>query len=151
MAETYVYNIYKGALPGPEGNVATALHGVDHVALQKTIAETFFTFLQDDNHNLLQLNMDNNPRTVVFGIPNSSKLHVRHALGLGASAIGSTSPIDDKLLILTGDGGHDIGAPAPLILPKSVVETRAVITMSHEMFTAKLTEKGENYMWPLVS
>jgi hypothetical protein len=151
MADPYDYNIYNGTLPGPVGNVATALHGDDHVARQKTSAATFFTFLQDPNHNLLQLNMDNTPRTVVFGIPNSSKLRVGHSLGLGASAIGSTSPIDDKLLILTGDGGHDIGAPAPLVLPKSVVDTRAVITMSEEMFKLKLTEKGANYSWPLVS
>jgi hypothetical protein len=54
-------------------------------------------------------------------------------------------------LILTGDGGPDIGAPAPLVLPKSVVETRAVITMSEDMFKAKLMEKGPNYSWPLVS
>jgi hypothetical protein len=151
MADPYDYNIYNGTLPGPVGNVATALHGDDHVARQKTSAATFFTFLQDPTQNLLQLNMDNTPRTVVFGIPNSSKLRVGHSLGLGASAIGSTSPIDDKLLILTGDGGHDIGAPAPLVLPKSVVDTRAVITMSEEMFKLKLTEKGANYSWPLVS
>jgi hypothetical protein len=151
MDAPYANNIYNGTLPGPVGNVATALHGDDYVARQKTNAATFFTFLQDDNKNLLQLNMDNTPRTVIFGIPNSSKLRVGHSLGLGASAIGSTSPIDDKLLILTGDGGHDIGAPAPLVLPKSVVETRAVITMSEDMFKAKLTEKGPNYSWPLVS
>lgn len=95
--------------------------------------------------------MENTPRTVIFGIPNSSKLWIGHAMGLGASAIGHTSPIDDKLLILTGDGGHDIGAPAPFVLPMSVVETRAVITMSHNMFKAKLTEKEANYSWPLVS
>ena len=151
MAEPYVYTIYNGTLPGPVGYVPTALHGDDHVARQKTNAATFFTFLQDENRNLLQLNMDNTPRTVIFGIPNSSKLRIGHALGLGASAIGHTSPIDDKLLILTGDGGHDIGAPAPLVLPKSVVQTRAVITMSHDMFKTKLTEKGANYSWPLVS
>jgi hypothetical protein len=74
MADPYTNNIYNGTLPGPVGNVATVLHGEDHVARQKTIAATFFTYLQDDNKNLLQLNMDNTPRTVIFGIPTSSKL-----------------------------------------------------------------------------
>jgi hypothetical protein len=54
MAHPHVYNLYNGTLPGSVGNVPTALHGDDHVACQKTIAATFFTFLQDENHNLLQ-------------------------------------------------------------------------------------------------
>ena len=152
MPDAYTNQIHDGTLPGPVGNVATALN-TDSFADQRTAATAFFTFLTNPEKELLQLNIGegDKPRTFLINLPNSSKVRVGHCIGVGASAIGTTSPTDGKLLVLTGEGGHDIGAPAPLVLPKSMVTTQEVISMSHELFVSRLAEKGKDYTWPLTS
>jgi hypothetical protein len=54
----------------------------------------FYVFAKSKSKSLTT--MDNTPMTVIFGIPNSSKLQVGHAIGLDTSVIGHTSPIDEK-------------------------------------------------------
>lgn len=150
MANEYTNIIFDGNLPAPVGNIATILHEVT-IAAQKTAASDFFEYLQSQNRELLQLNMDNKPRVFIFGIQGSSKVRVCHSIGMGASAIGTTSPTDGKILALTGDGGQDIGASSPLVLPTTMVEQQDVIAMSHDYFVNRLEEKGEHYSWPLAS
>jgi hypothetical protein len=152
MANAYTNQIHDGTLPAPVGNVATALNA-DSLADQRTAATSLFTFLQNPERELLQLNIGDGdkPRTFLINLPNSSKVRVCHCIGVGASAIGTTSPTDGKLLVLTGDGGHDIGAPAPLVLPKSMVDAQDIISMTHELFVSRLAEKGRDYTWPLAS
>jgi hypothetical protein len=150
MANEYTNVIFDGNLPGPIGNVATALSTAS-IAEQKTAATEFFEYLQNPTRELLQLNMDNKPHVFILGIQGTSNIRMCHSLGMGASAIGITAPTDGKLLALTGDGGQDIGASAPLVLPTLMVEKEDIIAMSHEYFVSKLAEKGETYAWPLAS
>jgi hypothetical protein len=152
MANVYTNQIHDGTLPGPVVNVATALN-TDSCEDQQTVATAFYTFCTNPDRELLQLNIGNGdkPRTFLLNLPNSSKVRVGHCLGVGASAIGTKSPIDGKLLVLTGDGGHDIGAPAPLVILKSMVVTKDIISMTHDLFIARLAEKGQDYTWTLTS
>jgi hypothetical protein len=150
MANEYTNVIFDGDLPGPTGNIAITLSNTT-VADQKQEALEFFNYLRTPAKELLHLNLDNKPRVFIFGIRGSSKVRMCHAVGMGASAIGITSPIDGKLLALAGDGGQDIGAPTPIVLPTSMVEMQNIIAMSHDYFVTRLDEKGENYTWPLAS
>jgi hypothetical protein len=141
MANEYTNVIFDDNLPGPVGNVATTLSSAT-IAEQKTTATDFFTYLENPNRELLQLNMDNKPHVFIFGIQGSSKVRVCHSISMGASAIGSTAPADGKLLALTSDGRQDIGAPAPLVLPSSMVDKEDIIAMSHGgYFVTRLAEK----------
>jgi hypothetical protein len=152
MDNIYTKQINDCTLPGPVGNVGSVLNA-DSLADQQTAATAFFTFLTNLEKELLQLNIrdSNKPHTFLINLPNSSKVWVGHCIGVSASAIGATSPKDGKLLVLTGNGGHDIGALAPLILPKSMVTTQDIISMTHELFVTHLAEKGRDYTWPLAS
>jgi hypothetical protein len=148
--EPHQPQLFDGTLPGATGEIGQVFAAMD-METQRTNALQFHEFLVNPDSELLTLNGDNTPRTCIIGLPNSSKVRVLHCFGIGASAIGATSPIDNKLLALSGDGGHDIGAPAPLVLPKSVVTANEVIAMSHDMFCSRITDKGPDYSWPLTS
>jgi hypothetical protein len=144
MAGAYTNQINEGMLPRrPVGNVATALNN-DLLDDQCTAATAFYTFLTNPDRELLQLNIGSGdkPCTFLINLSNSSKVRVGHCIGVGVSAIGATFPVDGKLLVLTGDGGHDIGAPAPLVLPKSMVVANDIIAMTHDLFVARLAKKG---------
>jgi hypothetical protein len=148
--EPHQPQLFDGTLPGATGEIGRILAAMD-METQRTNALQFHEFLINPESELLTLNGDNTPRTCIISLPNSSKVRVIHCIGIGSSAIGSTSPLDNKLLSLTGDGGHDIGAPAPLVLPKSAVRVSDVVAMSHELFCSRIAEKGPEYSWPLAS
>jgi hypothetical protein len=153
MAGAYTNQINEGMLPRrPVGNVATALNN-DLLDDQCTAATAFYTFLTNPDRELLQLNIGSGdkPCTFLINLSNSSKVRVGHCIGVGVSAIGATFPVDGKLLVLASDGGHDIGAPAPLVLPKSMVVANDIIAMTHDLFVARLAKKGWDYTWPLAS
>jgi hypothetical protein len=144
----YQPQLYNGTLPGPVGNIAGTLSGLD-IAVHRQRAVDLYQFLVRENKDLLELNMDSQCRTIIIGLPSSSKVRVLHSAGCGSSGIGAISQIDGKLLFLTGDGGNDIGTPVPMVLPSEAVEQHEAITMSPEQFVTNLTDKGQNFTWPL--
>ena len=149
MATERANVIFSGTLPGPVGNIANVINR-ETVENQKQHFQDFYTFLTSDNKILLQLNMDKAYRTCIIGLPDSNKVRVAHCMGLGSSAIGATSEIDNRLLLLSGDGGPDIGTPSPLILDPSILETQEMLSMTEAQLDTNLTSKGgAAYTWPL--
>jgi hypothetical protein len=141
--------LYDGTLPGPIGAVATSLSTTD-AATHRQHAIDLYQFFVDPDKVLLQLNMDHTPRTCIVGMPDSHQIRVTHAIGTGSSGIGSISLLDNKLLLLTGDGGPDIGTPLPLLLPPETLDKRDRICLTQEQFVAQLTAQGANHSFPLV-
>ena len=141
--------LYDGTLPGSDSAVATQLNVVD-IAQHRQNSIDLYQFLVNEGREMLQINMDDTPRTCLIGLPNSSKVRVIHCIGVGVSPIGAISLIDNQVLCLSGDGGQDIGAPIPLVLPPAVFNKREVLAMTQEQFTTIITTQGENYTWPLL-
>ena len=136
--------VWSGELPGPDGLIATFLHSIT-VADQRKHAEDFYGFLTHDERQFIQLNMDEVPRFALVSIASSSQVKVVFGCGIGASGIGTISPLDNKLLFLTGDGGHDIGVPTPLVLPPSMGDKNSVHVMTEAEFGTSITAKGKDY------
>ena len=141
--------LYDGTLPGSDSAVATQLNVVD-IAQHRQNSIDLYQFLVNEGREMLQINMDDTPRTCLIGLPNSAKVRVIHCIGVGVSPIGAISLIDNQVLCLSGDGGQDIGAPIPLVLPPAVFNKREVLAMTQEQFTTIITTQGENYTWPLL-
>jgi hypothetical protein len=145
---TYQPQLYNGNLPGPVGNIAVLLSRMDIVAHCQRAVD-LYQFLVRKDKDLLKLKMDSHCKTVVIGLPLSSKVRVLHSAGCGSSSIGAISQIDGKLLFLSGDRGNDIGIPVPMVLPTEILEQNDTIAMSHEQFVNNLTDKRQNFTWPL--
>ena len=111
-----------------------------------------FEFFMDTQSNMLELNMDTTLHVVMLNLPKSAKVKLLFCGGMGSSGIGKTSPIDNKLLWLNGDGGKDIGAPTAITLPASTTDIIEVACMTEEVFDQRLRDKGgEAYTWPLAA
>ena len=67
-----VYNpvIYDGTLPAAVGSVATLL-GATTNAVHRNRAVSFYNFLWDEEHHMIELNSDNTPLTALIYIPNT--------------------------------------------------------------------------------
>jgi hypothetical protein len=145
-----VYNpvFYNGTLPGPDTDVARQLNQKE-IAQHKQDAIDFYQFLVTPNKNLLQLNEGNTSRVAIIGLPNSKNVRIVHCIGVGSSTIGQVSQLDGQILCLCGDGGRDIGAPTPLILPPDIVTATEMICMTREQFETNLTTAQANFTWPL--
>ena len=70
-----------------------------------------------------------------------------YALGHGASGINATSPIDGKILALTGEA-EDSTPPSVLTLPSTCVYTKGLICPTDKELTEKLTKEQKS---PLIT
>ena len=104
------------ALPTSPSLVATEVMKIP-AELQRSQAVALLTFLRDTNSTLLQLNADTTPYTFLVHVPGTSNVQLCYGLGVGASGIGYTSPLDGYFLTLTGDGGKHKGTPSILQFP----------------------------------
>jgi hypothetical protein len=111
----------------------------------------FFTFLQEEDNHLLNLNLDDVPRTALIGLPGSNNVKLIYGIGVGASGIGHNSPTDGKLLALHGDGGHELGSPHPLVLPIETFDITEVAVMTDNQFTTAATLSGPEHQHPLLA
>ena len=139
---------FDGTLPGPTCDVATHLSATP-IAEQKAQAEQLLQYLLADDKQLLALNGDPIARIALIALPSSSKVKVLYGLGVGASGLLNTSPIDGSVLALHGNGNATIGTPTPIMLPTSIMSTSNIKSLSEETFLAKLTSGGNGYRWPL--
>ena len=136
--------IYSGTLLGPVGNIATIINSTP-IAEQKQHFLYFNTFLVGGDSILLQLNMNKAYRVCLIGLPSSNKVRVAHCMGLRFSTIGTMSAIDNKLLLLMGDGEQGIGTPSPMVLDTSVIVEQEMFSMTEEQFNTQLTTQGATY------
>jgi hypothetical protein len=142
--------ISDGTDPVPTALVALQMHNTDKdTQLQQ--AQEYFDFLTNTTSNLLELNSDNVVRAAMISIPNSYNVKILYSSGIGASGIGRTAAEDGKFLFLCGDGGHDVGPPSSISLPQTMCATQRIAVMTETQFTTKLTEKGRDFTWPLLT
>ncbi len=136
-------------LPEPTGIVATEIAKTAK-EVQQTQAVNLFNFLSDETSSLLALNSDTSAYTFLVHIPGSSKVKLCYGIGVGSSGLGQTSPLDDKFISLTGEGGGIIGVPIPFVFPTTARTLQATGVMTHAQCSTTLTTKGANYSWPLL-
>jgi hypothetical protein len=145
----YAPILFDGTLPLPTMDIAQDMDTIP-LAIQTVQTNEFFTFLQQENSQLLELNVDTAIRTAIISIPGSSNVKLVYAAGLGSSGIGINSPIDDHLLFLYGNGRQDIGNPIPIVLPRTLRNKSAIAVMTDAQFKEELSGKGQNFTYPLV-
>lgn len=150
--DPYVNILFNGTLPAARGKIAKQLMDTTP-AQQRQQSEEISTFLNPTNNpNLHQCNADNSPAyTFVMGIPGTTKLKFVYGIGFGASGIGATTPLDGKILLLTGEGGGSMGPPTSLVLPQSAVTVHQVPTMTEDQLLAKMETLGATYSWPVLA
>ena len=136
-------------LPEARGTVATEIAKTAK-EVQMTQAVNLFTFLRNDSSSLLELNADASAYTFLVHIPGSSKVKLCYGLGVGASGLGQTSPLDGNFVSLAGDGGGIMGTPIPFVFPTTARTSQQMKVMKHSQFSTSLTTKGNNYSWPLL-
>eukprot|EP00957_Ditylum_brightwellii_P166141 12648864-Ditylum_brightwellii.AAC.1 len=76
---------------------------------------------------------------------NSNLVKVAHGFGIGTSGIGKTSPIDDKFLVLAGEGGSKIGDPQCLVFPHTLWEEVEMPCPLEEAINSKLQSPLANW------
>eukprot|EP00957_Ditylum_brightwellii_P187475 14277416-Ditylum_brightwellii.AAC.1 len=74
----------------------------------------------------MQLNEGANKFTAMVKLPSSNIVRLVQGLGFGTSAIGNTSPVTGKVLMLSGEGDEALGVPECLCLPASIRSCRQV-------------------------
>ena len=123
----YISRYFHGTLPAGTGDVAKTLAAAFTPEQQRQAARDLFAFLQEELGDLRDLNGDNRPFTALVAIPGTHRVRVLYGLGAGSSGIGQVSPLQDKLLALTGEGGGPLGPPQPMMLPPSLRRRRLVL------------------------
>ena len=139
-----------GALPAATGNVPSVLNGIS-LEDQRLQCTQLYTFLREENPDLLKLNEDIIARTALISVPRSSKVMLVYCAGRGASPIGTTSNIDGQYLFLTGDAGRELGTPQPVVIPTELHHVEDIASMTHAQFSTTITTKGEHYTYPLLN
>ena len=151
QAPPYVPLISNGTLPPSKANVAVHLQATPE-AEQVKQANDLYLFLTDTTSNLLTINMDTSPRTVLLNLPKLPKVKVLFCGRVGTSGIGHTLLIDNQFVWLTRDREMELGMPTALTLPLSITEAKQVSCMTQETLEQKLQEKGgASYLWPLIA
>ena len=150
-APAYTPQIFNGTLPAAHAAIAKSIQAVEE-NVQRQHAKKLYKFLSTPESNMLELNLDTNPRTAFINLPKSQKVKLLFCRGVEASGIGRTSVVNNKFLWLCGNGGQDIGAPSPVTFPTTAQEMQTVACMSEEIFEQRLRDKGgEVYAWPLAA
>ena len=123
----YISRYFLGTLPAGTGDVARSLAASFTPEQQRQAAVDLFSFLQEEFGDLRDLNGDNRPFTALVAIPGTHRVRVIYGLGAGSAGIGQVSPLQDKLLALTGEGGGLLGPPQPMILPPALTRRRLLL------------------------
>ena len=123
----YLSRYFHGTLPAGTGDVARHLATRFTPVQQRQAAKDLFAFLQEELGDLRDLNGDNRPFTALVAIPGTHRVRVIYGLGAGSAGIGQVSPLQDKLLALTGEGGGPLGPPQPMMLPPALRRRRLVL------------------------
>jgi hypothetical protein len=123
--DEYVNAIWDGTLPAPTGKLAREFEKVN-IEDQKTLTSSVYQFLLEADSSLTQLNSENRLYTALINVPHSNIIRVIYGLGYGSSGIGETSPIDNTILAMSGEGDATLGVPPTITLPSSA---RNIVTL----------------------
>ena len=139
------YVLWDGSLPDPIGKMA-AQFAKTMVPKQKSDAAELLAFFSEESPDLAKLNVANRDMAAIMNIPDSDLIKVVYGFGHGTCGIGSTSPIDGKIMVMTGDLDKD-APPTVLRLPPTCLVATKVIGPSDEDFVTKLQQTQE---WPMI-
>eukprot|EP00957_Ditylum_brightwellii_P168996 12863261-Ditylum_brightwellii.AAC.1 len=111
-ATASMYNniVWSGILPAAGGCIARQFNAMMPTE-QKAATQTLHEFLKDPSNQLMQLNEGANKFTTLVNLPSSNIIRLVHGLGFGTTAIGSTSPVTGKVLMLSEEGDEALGVP----------------------------------------
>ena len=99
--EEVEYIIWNGSLPAPKGPMTNRFSKTS-VTQQKKDATELLEFLKKEDPDLAKLNVETRDIAALVNIPESELVRVVYGFGHGTSGIGSTSPIDGKILVCQG-------------------------------------------------
>lgn len=131
------------SFPTPKGRMAKVL--LDSApATQREEAEKVFNIINNAHPNLAELNMETLSSTILlFGVPESANIRGGYAAGFGTEIPGQTSGIENKLLVLHGEGGGDIGYPEVKCIPPDMANQRQLCLCPSDIETkAALSAAG---------
>ena len=112
----------------------------------------FYAFLRQDTIQHLDINTDTIPRLALINIPILSKVQLLFGVGFGSRIIGAfPSKIANQYIMLSGEGGPELGCPNVLTLPSSIHHPSYIATMTAKTFSAKVKSKVTTYNYPLLA
>ena len=111
-----------------------------------------YAFLRQDTIQPLDLNSDTIPRLSLVNIPSSSKVRLLFGVGFGLRIIDAfLSTIANQYVMISGEGGLDLGLPNVLTLPPSIHQPTFIVTITVKQFSTKVTEKRTTYIYHLLA
>ena len=138
------YVLWDGSLPAPAGKMAVQFSKTT-VPKQTSDAAELLAFLSEESPDLAKLNVETRDMAALVNIPDSDLIKVVYGFGHGTCGVGSTSPIDGKIMVMTGDLDKD-APPAVLLLPSTCLAAPEVICPTDEDFVTKLQQTQD---WPM--
>jgi len=139
---------YNGTLPGapPNSTVAAAFGAIDP-AQSRQNADNLFTFLSDQGSNLLQLNGD---KTLYAGLVlvNTARVKVIYGFGYSTAPLGQASPVNDKILAMTGEY-IATRQPTVFAFEPTIRNKTDIIAFTAQGIEANLTTAGAGFRLPL--
>jgi hypothetical protein len=142
--DEYVKSIWDGELPAATGNLAKEFQKTS-IEDQKTLTASVYQFLKDQDSNLTQLNSEHRPYTALVNVPHSNLIRIIYGLGYGANGIGETSPIDDKILAMSGEGDASLGVPPTITLPRTIRNIVTIKKPTEEELKTALTKTKSSW------
>jgi hypothetical protein len=136
----YENQIWDGTLPAATGDIAKEFHKLT-TDDQTNLATTVYDFLQDNTNDITKLNAEHRLFSIIINVPQTNLLKVAYGLAYGTSGIGEASPLDSKILMLTGEGNQSVGCPTAIELPNSI---RTIQQMKCPTDTQVQTALGTN-------
>jgi len=138
---------FNRTLPGaPANSTVAAAFGAIDPAQSRQNADNLLTFLSDQGSNLLQLNSD---KTLYAGLVLvNTKVKVVYGFGYGTAPLGQTSPVNNKILAMTGES-TPIRQPTVFVFEPSIRNKTDIIAFTAQGITENLTATGAVFRLPL--
>ena len=141
---THTPVLFTTPLPIAIGDIATIFASTP-INAQQNNATALYNYLWQEQE-ITRVNVGRPLMTALVAIPNTSKVKLIYGLGYGTAGIGQTSPIDNKFVMLHGEGNNtDIGYPDVLMMNTNIRKQTDIINPSDTEIKQLLTTKGENF------
>ena len=118
------------SLPRATGTMASAFATVEPEQQRKAALDLFNFLWASDRGDMLRLNMGTALLTALVAVPGTCMVKVVYGFGVGAAGIGEENPLQNKFLMMHGDGARTIGLPEVLVLKTEVCQKESVNTPS---------------------
>ena len=131
-------------LPDAIGDIAKTFAATP-TNIQRKNAMDLYDYLWNEQE-ITRVNVGNPLMTAIVAIPNTCKVKVVYGLGYGTAGLGQTTPIDNKFIMLHGEGNNtDIGYPDVIMMNNNIRKQTEVLNPSDATVQDLLTTKGENF------